>query len=97
MDEIIKKIEEMSVEEIQTIINDSESGGKNYALMRKVMSGSTALIGLMDPAKENLWVANLGDCQASKHPSFSLSLGPGAFYVYVTNSGCLVYSPGEKY
>lgn len=28
------------------------------------MTGTTALIALVDEKKENLWIANLGDCQA---------------------------------
>jgi hypothetical protein len=61
IDEVVKRIESMSEEEVKQIINDHDgpSGGKNHAVV-------TALIGLMDPKRENLWIANLGDCQASK-------------------------------
>jgi hypothetical protein len=38
----------------------------NHAIVTRIMRGTTALIALLDPARENLWVANLGDCQASE-------------------------------
>lgn len=66
VEEIAQRIESMSVEEIKQIINDHDSGGTNHSIVTRVMRGTTALIGLMDPAKENLWIANLGDCQASE-------------------------------
>ncbi|KAJ7491082.1 phosphatase 2C-like domain-containing protein [Mycena latifolia] len=50
--------------EIREIINDQEKGGDNYKKARLCMYGTTALVALTDPEHENLWVANLGDCQA---------------------------------
>ncbi|KAF7323311.1 Hexose transport-related protein [Mycena chlorophos] len=41
-----------------------EKGGDNYRKARLCMYGTTALVALTDPDHENLWVANLGDCQA---------------------------------
>jgi len=38
---------------------------KNHTLVTRIMRGTTALITLVDPQRENLWVANLGDCQAT--------------------------------
>ncbi|KAF9007959.1 protein serine threonine phosphatase 2C [Cyathus striatus] len=50
--------------EIRAIINDAHKGGRNSAIMRKCMRGSTILISLLDPSRLRLWVASLGDCQA---------------------------------
>lgn len=61
--ELVKIIEDMSVDEIKERINDN---GPRAAIMRRVMCGSTALIALADPSRKNLWIANLGDCQASE-------------------------------
>ncbi|KAJ7063674.1 phosphatase 2C-like domain-containing protein [Mycena amicta] len=58
------KLEEYSDHEISEIINDQEKGGDNYKKARLCMYGTTALVALTDPDHENLWVANLGDCQA---------------------------------
>nr|GAT54429.1 mitochondrial type 2c protein [Mycena chlorophos] len=58
------KLEEFSDREISDIINDQEKGGDNYRKARLCMYGTTALVALTDPDHENLWVANLGDCQA---------------------------------
>lgn len=67
IDQIVEIVDSMSNEGIRQLINDQDgpTRGRNAAIMRRVMCGSTALIALMDPAKENLWIVNLGDCQAS--------------------------------
>jgi len=44
--------------------------GEGNAKILRGMSGSTALIALADPARSNLWVASLGDCQAGASKSF---------------------------
>ncbi|EMD37475.1 hypothetical protein CERSUDRAFT_94479 [Gelatoporia subvermispora B] len=49
---------------IRQLINDKSRGGHCYLRTAQAMGGTTALITLTDPRKENLWVANLGDCQA---------------------------------
>lgn len=38
----------------------------NYRKVQLNMYGTTALIALVDPRGENLWVANVGDCQAGE-------------------------------
>lgn len=55
-----------SDEEIQAVVNDfaGPSAGANYKKARLCLYGTTALVALVDPAHENLWVANLGDCEA---------------------------------
>ncbi|KAI9433847.1 protein serine/threonine phosphatase 2C [Lactarius indigo] len=53
--------------EIQEVVNDFGDGrgnGANYQKARLCLYGTTALVALVDPAHENLWVANLGDCEA---------------------------------
>ena len=52
--------------EIWAIINDQHEGGVNWRKARLCMYGTTALVALVDPDHKNLWVANLGDCQASE-------------------------------
>ena len=54
----------MSDGQIRHIIDDRATGGRNTTSAIRCLQGSTALITLTDPAKSNLWVANLGDCQA---------------------------------
>ena len=54
-------------EEIQEVLNDfgdRHGTGANYQKARLCLYGTTALVALVDPAHENLWVANLGDCEA---------------------------------
>lgn len=52
--------------EIRKIINDQHEGGVNWRKARLCMYGTTALVALVDPDHKDLWVANLGDCQASE-------------------------------
>ncbi|KAJ7599178.1 protein serine threonine phosphatase 2C [Mycena floridula] len=52
----------MSDDEIKAIIND---GGETNQKVLRCMRGTTVLVALIDPNKENLWVASLGDCQAA--------------------------------
>jgi pyruvate dehydrogenase phosphatase len=54
--------------EIRNIINDQHNGGANWKKARLCMYGTTALVALVDPDHRNLWVANLGDCQAGMYP-----------------------------
>jgi len=56
---------ELSAGQIRQLINDHSTGGENYTKAMRSICGTTALIGLMDPARRNLWIANLGDCQAT--------------------------------
>lgn len=58
------RIAEMRDEEISALINDKERGGRNAAILARCMRGSTALVALVDPRAENLYVASLGDCMA---------------------------------
>lgn len=57
-------IQLLSTDTISAIINDLESGGANHTKVMRCMHGSTVLVSLVDPVRENLWVASLGDCQA---------------------------------
>jgi pyruvate dehydrogenase phosphatase len=57
VDEILKS----SKEDIDRIINGNDA---NHAKVARCMQGSTVLISLLDPSRENVWVASLGDCQA---------------------------------
>lgn len=62
----LEDLQQLSEEQIDTIVNDFESGGTNNAKLLRGMRGSTVLISLVDPPGSNLYVASLGDCQASK-------------------------------
>ncbi|KAG0703222.1 protein serine threonine phosphatase 2C [Suillus ampliporus] len=53
---------DLTDEQIKSIIN-GPTNPNNLAILR-CMRGTTALVSLVDPKKENLWVASLGDCQA---------------------------------
>jgi pyruvate dehydrogenase phosphatase len=46
---------------VSRVVNDA--GGENYRKVKLCMYGTTALLALVDPAREHLWTANLGDCQ----------------------------------
>ena len=50
--------------QIERNINDIHTSGVNYKKARLCIYGTTALVALIDPDHENLWLANLGDCQA---------------------------------
>jgi pyruvate dehydrogenase phosphatase len=54
----------LSDKEIRRTINDQHHGGHNYKKARLCMYGTTALVALVDPQHENLWIANVGDCRA---------------------------------
>jgi pyruvate dehydrogenase phosphatase len=56
----IEGLSKLSNEHISNVIND---GGENYKKTKLCMYGTTVLVALVDPARENLWIANLGDCQ----------------------------------
>ncbi|KAJ6546825.1 phosphatase 2C-like domain-containing protein [Mycena capillaripes] len=60
----LDRLDRYSDQEIGEIINDQEKGGDNYKKARLCMYGTTALVALIDPEHENMWIANLGDCQA---------------------------------
>jgi pyruvate dehydrogenase phosphatase len=62
----IESLPSRTDEEIQAVVNDFDgpSTGANYQKARLCLYGTTALVALVDPAHENLWVANLGDCEA---------------------------------
>lgn len=60
-------VRDMPDEEIYAILNDHADGGHNFKKARLCMYGTTALVALVDPDHENLWLANLGDCQGGGH------------------------------
>lgn len=60
----LESLANLSDKYIQWVINDADRGGVNYKKARLCMYGTTALVALVDPDHENLWVSNLGDCQA---------------------------------
>lgn len=62
----VEQLAKMTDDDIKRIINDQDQGSINAIKLRRALSGSTALIALQDPSKENLWIAGLGDCSASE-------------------------------
>lgn len=62
----IEKMAEYTDAQIRDVINDQHLGGANWRKARLCMYGTTAVVALVDPDHKNLWIANLGDCQASK-------------------------------
>ncbi|KDQ59746.1 hypothetical protein JAAARDRAFT_205725 [Jaapia argillacea MUCL 33604] len=79
----LESLSSLSDLEIQKVINDHYNGGRNYNNARLCMYGTTALVALVDPQHENLWVANLGDCQAVL---LSPNLFTGAFDSEILNT-----------
>lgn len=65
------QVAKMSDYEIKELVNDQDRGGANAAILARCMRGSTALVTLVDPARENLWFANLGDCVAGVYSYIS--------------------------
>lgn len=57
-------LQRMSGAQIRRLFQDHTSGSQNLAAATRCLQGSTALVTITDPAKHNLWIANLGDCQA---------------------------------
>ena len=76
----IESLPGLTDEEIQAVVNDfavpaggsngtGPGAGANYKKARLCLYGTTALVALVDPTHENLWVANLGDCEAGTCPT----------------------------
>lgn len=57
-------LERLSGAQIQRVINDHDNGLENCRKMQRIMCGTTALVALVDPAQEHLWIASLSNCQA---------------------------------
>ncbi|KAI0268612.1 protein serine/threonine phosphatase 2C [Gloeopeniophorella convolvens] len=57
-------LQKMSSTQIRQLFQDRTSASQNLTAATRCLQGSTALLTLTDPAKHNLWIANLGDCQA---------------------------------
>ncbi|KAG8217172.1 phosphatase 2C-like domain-containing protein [Butyriboletus roseoflavus] len=75
----LQSVRDMPDEEIYAILNDHATGGQNFKKARLCMYGTTALVALVDPDHENLWLANLGDCQGvmiseTKHRTWNFEI-----------------------
>lgn len=64
---IPEDFESLSDEELQTVINDQAAGGRVYNKVIRCMRGACSVIIVIDPAKEDLWTINLGDCEAGQY------------------------------
>jgi len=64
-----KNFESLSDEELRVVINDQATGGRVYTKVMRCMRGACSVIAVVDPAKENLWIVNLGDCEAGQYTS----------------------------
>lgn len=64
---IPENFETLSDRELQVLINDQATGGRVYTKVIRCMRGACSAIAVIDPAKENLWIVNLGDCEAGQH------------------------------
>lgn len=62
-----ENFESLSDEELQVVVNDQATGGRVYTKVIRCMRGACSVIAVIDPAKENLWIVNLGDCEAGRH------------------------------
>ena len=61
----LEELAKLSDDEVKVVIQDSAAGGPNHAKVARCMQGSTVLVSIVDPTRDNIWVASLGDCQAS--------------------------------
>lgn len=59
--------ESLSDEDLQVMINDQATGGRIHTKVMRCMRGACSVIVVIDPAKENLWCINLGDCEAGQY------------------------------
>jgi pyruvate dehydrogenase phosphatase len=57
-------LQSMSRAQIRHLFQDRALGPRNLAAVTRCLQGSTVILTLTDPPKNNLWIANLGDCQA---------------------------------
>lgn len=64
LDDLTQRLDELDDEEVRRVINDYDGSGENYRKVQLCMYGCTALVCLVDPARENIWIANCGDCRA---------------------------------
>ena len=64
---IPENFESLSDRELQALINDHATGGRVYTKVIRCMRGACSAIAVIDPAKENLWIVNLGDCEAGQY------------------------------
>ena len=62
-------LQSMTSSQIRHLFQDRASAPQNLAAATRCLQGSTALLTLTDPSKHNLWIANLGDCQAGMSAS----------------------------
>ena len=91
----IEKLEEYTDAEIRDVINDQHLGGTNWRKVRLCMYGTTALVALVDPSHKDLWVANLGDCQAGKW-LFCIPPCHTLMFLVLTFSFLVMVSPGRS-
>ncbi len=57
-------LQRMTGAQIRRLFHDRMSGSQNLAAAVRCLQGCTVLVAITDPAKQNLWIANLGDSQA---------------------------------
>ncbi|EJD03779.1 protein serine/threonine phosphatase 2C [Fomitiporia mediterranea MF3/22] len=60
-----RDFEKLDDDSLKKLVNDQDAGSKVYDACIRCMRGSTVIIALIDRSRQNLWVANLGDCQAT--------------------------------
>ena len=84
----IKALADMPHSMIQAIINRN-ADPQFLKKARLCMYGTTALIALVDPDHQNLWVANVGDCQAGPSPPLILGHVLTVPLVFVSPNGPL--------
>lgn len=63
----VDQLDHYTDSQIREIINDQHKGAVNWQKARLCMYGTTALVALVDPEHRNLWIANLGDCEACEY------------------------------
>jgi pyruvate dehydrogenase phosphatase len=76
-------LQSMSSSQIRHLFQDRASATQNFTAAMRCLQGTTALLTLTDPSKQNLWIANLGDCQAgmSAYDSLFFTSGPQSFHI----------------
>lgn len=55
---------------VRHMLNDKNGQSSGYRKTARAFGGTTALVTLVDPTRNHLWVANVGDCVAGRCPRY---------------------------
>ncbi|KAI0371138.1 protein serine/threonine phosphatase 2C [Pilatotrama ljubarskyi] len=59
-----QKLRSLDSSRIKQVLSDTSEENSGYWRTARAFGGTTALVSLVDPTKDHLWIANVGDCVA---------------------------------